>query len=261
MKLEEHPLWPTIMEWAENSPRQVVPWAPKHEFQHNVDMAALANPIWGHEHAKEQFWKAYRDAAALGKALVGGSYNSDVHAMIYRVSEHRFGDALCRAAGTAWRRPGFCANFSDSTRLDGFVRALEAWTPHILQEGFDGKAELPWVIRTLSGKEDVAADFWLDACKFQIGDSVAFGKTFAKEIGRAEASARMKKRRGEKAKMPEFKDFLKLYWVPAALWCRSDSEIVEILTPDRKTNMTAAYNRVRRDISELGFAFSRRKSS
>jgi len=261
MTIQEHPLWPTLKKWAENSPSQIVPWAPRHEFQQNVDRAILANPIWGHEVGNAFFWQTHEEAAALGKALVGGPYNINAHAMLYRVSVHPLGRALCRAAWVANSFPSVWDDFATSTQLDGFVRALEAWASHFVQEGFDGMEELPWVIKNVVGTDESEADFWLTACQQGFGDKVEYTKAVAREVGKTNAAARMRKRPKKKTRISEFKDWLRVHWVPAALWSKSNAEIVSILAPDRKENMTAAYDRVRRDIFELGFTSSRRKPS
>lgn len=259
MKLQDHPLWPTICEWINSSPSQIVPFAPKSEFQRNVDLAALVDPCWGHANAKDMFWQDHRDAEALRKALVGGRYDIKVHELLYRMSSHSLGGALCLAAKYAAYRLDFFTDFSDSTRLDGFVIALEVWAKHFLQQEFNGKDELPWVVRNLIGVDERSADFWLTACQQSIGDTVEFQKAFAKETGRTEAAARMKKKRGHKQKHSKFREWIRHFWVSAAFWCKSDSEIVSILAPEQTTDMVRAYNRVRRDIFDLGYTPSRRK--
>lgn len=264
MKLQEHPLWPTLKEWAAEGPLPLVTFGNIPQFEQNVNLAALVDPLWGHVDAKAGFWQTYANAAALGRFLVGGENNIDVHALLYRVSAHRLGKALCYAARVAVELPDRCADFSDSTRREGFVTALEAWAALFLQEGFDGRKELRWVTRNLFGVDQNAADFWVSACQYEIGDTVEFAKILAHEHGNAEAAKRMQeqpKQRKAKPRTSEFKDRLQCFWVPAALWCKSDAEIVELLEPDRKDKMPDAYDRVRRDVSELGLSKSRRRST
>ncbi|MEI7956940.1 MAG: hypothetical protein WCJ66_17385 [Verrucomicrobiota bacterium] len=257
MKLEEHPLWPTLMEWAKDSPLNLVPWAPRHEFQQNVDLAALVDPIWGHEEGKTTFYQIYQEAAALGKALVGGVYDRNVHAMLYRISAHPLGRVLSRAAWVANSLPAFWDDFVPSARLDGFVSALEAWAADFMQEGFDGMAELPWVIKNVVGNDEVAADFWLTACQQNIGDAGAYLGAVSKIKRKVDDAANKKKERNRIPRTSEFKDALQCLWVPAALWRKSTNDIVVILAP-RERQTADAIDRVNKDISDLGFTASHR---
>lgn len=75
-------------------------------------------------------------------------------------------------------------------------------------------------------------------------------------------AANLKKRRDagmQEQKPSEFRKVIELCWVPSALWCKSDAEIVCVLNPELRDNMADAYDRVRKDISALGFAASRLK--
>lgn len=260
MKLQDHPLWPTIRDWASSSPLKAVAFAPVDAFQRNIDSLILKNPIWGYEEAIDTFWQEYQNAELLRRALIGDPYCIEAHHILYQMSAHRLGGALCLAAAHASQDPGWFRDFSESTRVDGFEIALKAWARHFLEEEFNGKNELKWVMQNLVGKDEVGADFWLAACQQAIGNSAEYVKSSAEEFGRSGAAARMKKKRGRESKPSKFKDLLQALWVPAALWCKSNEQIVSILAPEQKEDMMGAYRRVARDITDLGFTSSRRKS-
>lgn len=298
--LKQHPLWPTIQAWCEATTGPAMPWMPPHEFQ-----AALKS-LGFDPFQNRCIQQTYDHAEILRRALVGGDYDATAHEILYRSAGHDLGFAFCFAAGIAYRidcqqqaaidaenkerqakseplLPAcqVFADFAGSTRLDGFAKELEAWAPFLVQEHFDGKVELGYVIREFCGKDEDAANFWLDACKRQIGNTVEFGKVFAQEVVKAQATERTASNRAKKKpkeysnqflketaervakeKKPkrgrkkgqysaEFKHLLKCYWLPMALWCKPPDVIVGILAPGRKENFQGMVGRVRRDIPIL----------
>jgi hypothetical protein len=257
--LKAHPLWPTFKKWAHEGLKHIVPFELEDKFQTNVDLAVLLNPLWGHAEAKEGFRQTYRNAETLGNALVGGPCTPIVHAMVYQAAQHSLGEALCHAAMWAQLLPDQCADFAASTRLEGFVSALEAWAGHFMRTGFVGIEELPWVINNLVGKYEQPADFWLGACQQDIGNSAVYVDAVSKNKRKADDAARKKGERKRNPKDAEFKDVLRCFWLPAALWCKSTADIVILLAP-KERHSAAAIERVRRDIHELGFTASHRKS-
>ena len=125
---------------------------------------------------------------------------------------------------------------------------------------FDGKKELRWVNRNLATQEHPAASFWQNACQGSFENIAKFNKALAAEVLAAEAAARNEKKRrgaGIKERDAEFIHSIKIFWVPGALWCLPDSEIVAILDPEKTAKMSDAYDKVRRNISTLKFSKSR----
>ena len=140
---------------------------------------------------------------------------------------------------------------------------MEAWAVcNELTKRFDGKKELKWVHRNLVTQGHPAAGFWQNACQGSFANIAEFNKALATEVLGAEAAARDEKKRRKarvKERDAEFIHSIKILWVPGALWCLSDSQIVAILDPERTTEMSEAYDKVRRNISTLKFSKSRLK--
>jgi hypothetical protein len=258
-RLERHPLCPAIREWFHSSTGPTMPFLSECEF-HTVLDALDLDPV-----VSQQIIQTYCETAILGSALVGGDYDEGVHEALYAAAEHPLGFALAHAAGLASRVPQFFAAFSKSTQTPGFLKALEAWAAcNELTKPFDGKKELKWVNRNLVMKEHPAASFWQDACRGSFETIAKFNKALAGEVQRAEAASRGEKNRRESGVEERDADFIhsiKILWVPGALWCLSDSGIVDTLDPEKTSGMSEAYDKVRRNISTLGFSKSRMKTS
>ncbi|MES2919970.1 MAG: hypothetical protein V4819_00370 [Verrucomicrobiota bacterium] len=256
--LEKHPLCPTIRTWFYSTTVPTMPFLPQGEFYAVLESLSL-DPV-----VSQQLIQTYYETAILGSALVGGDYDQGVHEALYTAAEHPLGFALAHAAGLASRIPQFFAAFSKSTRTHGFLEALEAWgICNELTKPFDGKKDLRWVNRNLVAQEHPAASFWQNACQGGFENIAQFNKALTNEVLRAEAAARDEKKRreaGVEERDAEFIHLIKLLWVPGALWCLSDSQIVAILDPDKTAGMSEAYDKVRRNISTLKFGKSRLKA-
>lgn len=256
-QLERHPLCATIREWFHSSAGPVMPFLPESEF-HSVLESLNMDAV-----VTQQLIQTYHETAILGSALVGGEYDEGIHEALYTASEHPLAFALAHAAGLASGIPQFFAAFSKSTRTPGFLTALEAWAVcNELTKPFDGKKALTWINRTLVAQEHPAARFWQNACQGSFENIAEFNKALANEVLRAEAAARDEKKRreaGVEERDAEFIHLIKTLWLPGALWCLSDSEIVATLDPEKTTGMSEAYDKVRRNISTLKFSKSRLK--
>lgn len=257
-QLKKHPLCPTICEWFHSSRGPTMPFLPESEF-HTVLEALNLDPA-----VSQQLIQTYYETAILGSALVGGDYDEGIHEALYAASEHPLGFALAHAAGLASRIPQYFKAFSKSTRTPGFLIALEAWAVcNELTKPFDGKKELKWVNRNLVTQGDPAASFWQNACQGSFETVKDFNKALANEVLGAEAAARNEKKRrqdGVEERDAEFIHSIKSWWVPGALWCVSDSEIVATLDPGKTVGMIEAFDKVRRNISTLKFSKSRLKA-
>jgi predicted RNase H-like HicB family nuclease len=258
-QLERHPLCPTIREWFHSSTGPALPFLPESEFYAVLESRNMDAVV------TQQVIETYHETAILGSALVGGEYDEGIHEALYTASEHPLGFALAHAAGLASRIPQFFAAFSKSTRTPEFLKALEAWAErNELTELFDGKEELKWVNRNLVAQEHPAASFWQNACQGGFENMAKFNKALTNEVRNAESAARDEKKRrknGTEERDAEYIHSIKIWWVPGALWCLSDSGIVATLDPEKTSGMIEAYDKVRRNISTLGFSKSRLKTS
>ena len=282
--LKEHPLWPTIQEWCATSYEPPIPWLPRHEFQAELESLGF-DP-----YQNFCIWQTYCETEILRQALVGGKYDAIAHEMLYKAAGHDLGRALCFAAGAALRggpkqqeeidkenkkrmakgepllpASEVFADFAASTRHIEIVTALEAWMrrPGILDNvPIDGKLT-PWLCKLSdSGTDETAAAFVTSTLARSIGTKTLRIAQRNAEDNAKRGAANLKKRRdeGKKEQKPaEFRKQVERWWVPAALWCKSDAGIVSAITPERRDNMTDAYDRVRKDISALGFTGSRLK--
>ena len=256
--LEKHPLCPTIREWFNSTSGPAVPFLALNEFYHCVEALHL-------EAAEEkQILQTYDEAAMLGSALLGGDYNEGVHEVLYIAAAHPLGFALAHAAGFASLNQNLFAAFSKSTRLPGFLSALEAWAAsNELNQPFEEK-ELRWIIRNLSAKNHPDANYWQNAIGRRFETTSKFNKALSDEVLAIEAAERdEKRRRTRKVPIRKKADYLyaiKIMWVPGAFWCLSDSQIIEILDPEKSDDVTDAHDKVRRNITTLRFSKSRRKS-
>lgn len=150
---------------------------------------------------------------------------------------------------------------SKSTSTPGFLKALEAWAVcNELTKPFDGTKELRWVNRNLTLQEHPSATYWQNACQGGFENIGKFNRALAKEVLAADqAAAGDSKRRaaGIKPRHAEFLHLIKILWVPGALWCLSDSEIVAIFDPDKSAGMSEAYDTIRKNICDLKLSSSR----
>lgn len=253
--LERHPLGPTIRDWFNSTS------GPKFPFLQEEAFLAALESLSADDFEKQQILQTYHETAILGSALVGGEYHETIHQVLYTASAHSIGFALAHAAGLASRIPQFFTAFSKSTRTPGFLKALEAWAVcNELTKPFDGKKELRWVNRNLVTQDHPAASYWQNACQGGFENIAKFNKALASEVLGAEAAARDEKKRreaGVEERDAEFIHSIKILWVPGALWCLSDSEIVATLDPEKTAGMSEAYDKVRRNISTLKFTKSR----
>ncbi len=257
--LKAHPLCPTILDWFNSTRGSAIEFKPEAEFRD------LLRSSQQHEIAKQYILQTYRESAILGAALVGGEYNQAVHEVLYKTSGHSLGSALIHAAGLAWMLPNSYPAFVKSLRLPGFVAPLEAWARcNEFLEPFDGKKELKWIHRNIVIPDHPTAFFWQDACRDSFeGDLNAFNFAMAKETVAAK-KARLdtvkRRKRGVKERDTPYLHTIKGGWVPAAIWCMADSEIVATITPEKREGMSDAYKRVQRDISTLGYTRSRKRT-
>ncbi len=257
--LKSHPLCPVICDWANSTSGPPIPFLPNHVFLDALKSLPLD------EEGKRQTFETYSEAAILGSALVGGDYNEAIHQALYMATGHPLGFALAHAAGLASRVPQFFKAFSKSTQTPGFLKALEAWAErNELTKPFDGKKELKWINRNLVTKDHPAASYWQNVCQGGFESVAKFNKALANEVRLAEAAARdetKRRKRGVDERDADFIHSIKIMWVPGALWCLSDSGIVATLDPEKTSGMSEAYDKVRRNISTLGFSKSRMKTS
>ena len=303
MKLQEHPLWPSITNWARND-------CPYSDLDAALDAAvAVDSPLpngWPDFFAPPRARKYLADQIMDARNLVGvlmGRYYPDLHALVYRMSWHQLGGALCRASKLSTSQPRFHADFVLSTRLPGFLTALEAWDNHIscIAGEVGGEEGLAWVFRNRHAMEKEDADYWQKRHEDEITDTSVRMAVLVKEYNKAMAAHRMREKRAKAKIQPTFKNLelgklvvqskkemaalvrndkpiedekkrgrkkgqvhaefkyaLESWWVSAALWCKNDYEIAEILAPGVKPTL-AVTNRINKDIYALGFAASRLK--
>jgi hypothetical protein len=255
-RIADHPLWPTILQWCSMGMEKpnMPPFFPSAEFHAFIDGSRV------HDEAKKNFKKPYYDSAFLGKALCGAGYDMDIHRVLYLATGHPLGYALAYAATIA-EQSGFLVPFSASLHCDGLVKALEAWNHSLKLDGdFVWDRELKWVNRTLVGKDETAADFWLGQCQEMSGSKPVYLEKLGKELANAASAMRDESKRraqGVKPKASKFKDKIQLLWVPAALWLLPDSRIAATICPDLKTVSLQHEEHVRADISTLKLAASR----
>jgi hypothetical protein len=254
-----HPLWPTILQWCSvgmDKPH-LPPFLPVAEFHAFIDSLRV------HDEAKKNFKKPWYDAAFLGKALCGPKYDVEIHRVLYLATGHPLGYALAYAATIA-EHSGFLAPFSDSLRREGLIKALEAWNHSMgLDRDFVWDKELKWVNRTLVGKDETAAAFWLGKCQEMSGSTLAYRDKFVKEATNAASAMRdetKRRARGAKAQASRFKTKIQMLWVPAALWLLPDASIAATVCPDLKAVLLEHMEHVRADISTLKLSASRWRS-
>jgi hypothetical protein len=265
-ELKNHPLWPNIFEWLLESPHPVVTWS-----HHSVFFSAV-DALPSDEFEKEQFRREFNESELLRRAMVGGTYHQGDHAVLYCISSHRLGNALCYAAGLAWilreHRAAGVDDFAESLRKEGFITALESWLRRkniaaILPSDLDALGEIPWVHKLSESGKNEAANYFLSALPSQIGDSGAFIKAIVNADGNArrDAAKLIKNRKdGVKPQQPaEFSSLIEHLWIPWALWTKTDEGIVATLQPNRKRDLIEAQKLVGNNVSALGFSASRLK--
>jgi hypothetical protein len=249
-----HPLLPTIMKWANNAPPPLVTFAPNHEFQREIDLAVLRDHRLGHEHAKEQEWKTYRYAMALGLAIEGGApCGLERHALIYHAaSGSPLAFALCDAAGDALQLgPRFFSSFSTATRLPGFMSALEVWTKNFdYDQAFNAPDDFKFIHREIIEKDAPGADFWSKACQDGFGNCRQFFDAVAVEKRQSDDAKKKKKDRNSPRVPAKYRAMIEWGWLPLSLWARTAKDIAYLLDPDL-TDQPKETKNVERDISEF----------
>jgi hypothetical protein len=257
--ITDHPLWPTILQWCSVGMEKpnMPPFLPVLDFHAFIDGSSI------HDEAKKNFKQPYNDSAFLGKALCGPEYDMDIHRVLYLATGHPLGYALAFAATIA-KQSGFLAPFSDSLRREGLIKALEAWS-HLceLDGDFLWDKELKWVNRTLVGKDETAADFWLGKCQEFSRSKPDYLEKLGKELANAAAAKRGKAKDRAKGVQPvvsQFKAKIQLLWVPAGLWLLPDASIAATVCPDLKAVLLEHMEHVRADISTLKLSASRWRS-
>ena len=259
--LKKHPLWPSVLEWARETPCPVVSW------NHHSDFFAAVDALAVLYFAKGQHRRAFNESELLRRAMVGRAYHPGDHAILYHVAGHRLGGAICYAVGKAWQleqwRKGGVKDFSASLRHDGILPALEAWLrrPDILSDDpFDAKKEIPWVGKLVrSGADDVAAEFFMSALATGLPPGDLWKGIVAADGNAGRDADKLAKNRAAGIKpqvQAEFIGLIEHLWIPLALWCKPKDMILMTLQPDRKSDICAAWEKISRNISKLGFAAS-----
>lgn len=254
MSNEVHPLMSVIEEWANNAPPPMVAFALNHEFQREIDLAALHDPLLGHDDAKREAWKTYRHASALGWALHGKPFGVEVHSMIYRAAcgSNPLAFTLCDAAGDALVCGAkFFSAFSVASRLPGFRFALEVQAKYFeIDRKFHGAERLSYVYRGIIAKGHPGADFWLMACQRGFDSTQEFINAVALEKRLADDAERKRDTRDSPRAAAKYREKIACGWLPLSLWARTSKSIAYLLEPDL-TDTDKETARVEKDISEF----------
>lgn len=254
-----HPLLPWLTAAAAASDPPLLPYAPMAEFRRQLEHVAIPHPLIIEDEAKKHILATYHHsmAAVFAIAAGGGSdlHGDELHALIYRASDDPFVFAFIEAAAAALcmgRHPAFTV----STRLPGFMDALEAWARHFeYDKRFHGPERLKYVNRELIRKNVTGAEFWLRACERDFPSPADYMRAVTKEVGLADDAERNTAKRKPRS-APRFKDSIAYGWLPASLWARGNADIAYLIDPTGP----AGVDRVKRDISALKFTASHRSA-
>ena len=250
---QEHPLWSTVQEWCQSVPPPPIPYQAAREF--GIKLRALGLQ----QHALEQVARDYCDASLIARIL-DGELTETKHKLAYHlvVGTNR-GAALgvCSRMAVAIGGP-VLESFTASTSFDGFPIALEAFARQFWSDKLDWRPELRWLMESLPTEDDACIQFWHREFEAQAESTAAFIAESATAISRIDAAGRMRSKRGTSPRKSAYLETIRLYWITASLWARSDAGIVAFLD-SQCTDGGRATDRVRRDISALGFSTSRRR--
>lgn len=226
--LKAHPLWPNIYEWMLTTPSPCVSW------NHPPDFSAAVKALRVDEVEKKFHRLAFNESEALGRAMVGGTYNPTDHAALYHVTGHRLGRALCYAAGLALAcGPVFFSSFAVSSRLPGFLDALEAWAGYCFDDTpLTREKSLSLVYREIIAKELPGGNFWLKVCIDRFADPKDAFDAIADEKRRAHDAEKKRSGRNSPRKPAKHLERIARGWLPLSLWARTSKDIAHLLEPD-----------------------------
>ena len=256
MKLD-HPLAGQLEEWAVNGQPWVTFRADATEF---LDACKGPTVAWidHHPYAQKQITETYRRSQLLGTMLARSSCSPELHQLIYTAAAGSYlAFALCDACDIASRMgPAWLIQFSIATRFDGFLEALNDWAASMeYDRSFEAQVALRRVVREFMPQKHPGAKFWMLAAQNAFPDLEDFSVRFETERSRFREATRKSRERGTLRPSPQFKNGIKLGWVPFCFWAKTAGEILAVLDP-RSMDGVSDILRSGSDISKLRFGRS-----
>ena len=292
-----HPLYELLKGWGQDRPHPQggVEFAPADQFP------IILESTISDKFLIREIRICYISTHLLTKFLIG-DYDQDVHRILYCATGTRTGFALCEAAKFAKRleagaiqrsglttedpayrqlrnkgtlckavRPddddlslNVIAGFTESLKLDGILEAVDAW--HSLlwpPDQLDMTKEVKWWVDTLKGSGNDAETPLGNALQ-NLSENENEFKDNVRQAQKAKNQRTWTKKAGrtQKDQLSLTKEFVKLLWVPAALWCRDSYNIARFLGWDGKGEAEESDRRIKkvnRAISELGLSKTRKR--
>lgn len=259
MSDDPHPLWATIERDCESISGPLIEFRPKDKFLPFLESSS-ADPL-----IKAQVARVYQQALNISILLERGAYCDKRHELAYRfVGLTSRGAALGNAAWKAFKpgiKKSLKAAFVKSLELPGIETAADAYAKQLVERKDDPRSLLKWVNRELAERDPEGAKFMLRILPDMFDDPADYLEEIANEVRRSkDAKRKTAQRGGPRRKDPKYREWIRQYWLPAALWCRGTPGIILLLNPKTK-NIHVDIQRIESDISFLGYSSSRRREN
>lgn len=231
----EHPFWATVRTFNEATGRGPLEYEP---LPWNTEKR--------HDYVTQAVVDISINALCLLLAMEGDdSFDATKHREIFQfVSTTNFGVQIGFAAFHARKSIHYIPTFSESLKFPEFMNAVASARCAGVKDGRiktdSGTIEYLAKMHEKLEADPVAFDWYFKQAQSEASDSISFAREIHSLIQRKKEAedqamrrAKAANRSGEvrEARKSRFKDLLINNWIIAALWCRSSSDILDIIEP------------------------------